>query len=527
MGRDFSIDELSRACDSDEDVVESLDELCHRRIIREHGAGRFDFTHDRLREVAYWSVGPARRHVLHRRSADALAGAHASNLDPVSAQIAAHYEQGGVPEQAVAFYERAAGVATRIFANEETIGLIERALRILASLPDGIERQRRELALRIALCAPLRASRGWAHPELAENIARARTLADRVGIESERLTVLWQQVSIQFVAATDVRPALATAEEALRLAVESADPALLSPAHHWVGNQLCQRGEFARAREYLDRAVALYDRRYHARHLALFGADYGVLARVFNVHALWHLGYPDQAVGVSRDALALAEELLHPFSRAIALAYDATLHQFRRDVEATQRQTAALVALSTEYGFTYYTAWGKILHGWVLAQQGKARRSIPELRSGIEALDATGTELRRSYYLSLLAEAYGAQGEVHAGLRLIEEALLISERSGECWKDAELHRLRGCLLLAQGASAQEAEATFRHAIAVAQQQEARMLELRVSVSFGRLLQQLGRHTQAREMIAPILEWFTEGFDARDLVEARALLAELR
>ena len=127
----------------------------------------------------------------------------------------------------------------------------------------------------------------------------------------------------------------------------------------------------------------------------------------------------------------------------------------------------------------------------------------------------------------MLAEAYGAHGEVHEGLRLIEEALRISERSGEHWKDAELHRLRGSFLLAQGASTQEAEAAFHHAIAVAQQQEARMLELRVSVSFGRFLQQLGRHMEAREMIAPILEWFTEGFDAGDLVEARALLAELR
>jgi predicted ATPase len=222
----------------------------------------------------------------------------------------------------------------------------------------------------------------------------------------------------------------------------------------------------------------------------------------------------------------LAEELAHPFSRAVALAYDATLHQFQGDCLTTQRQADALLATSSEYGFTYYHAWATILHGWAIAMHGKARRGIAELQQGIAAMCAAGTELRRSYFLSLLAEACGASGEARDGLAVIADALTLSETTGERWKDAELHRLRGELLLASGASESDAECSFRSAIEVARRQEAKMPELRAAVSLARLERRQGRRAEAREMLAPIYEWFTEGFDSRDLIDARALLEEL-
>jgi predicted ATPase len=349
-------------------------------------------------------------------------------------------------------------------------------------------------------------------------------LADRVGTDLERLGVMWEEVAFRVVRC-DLQVAIATAGQALDIALAHSDPALLAPAHHWMGAPLTQSGEFARARSFLEQATSLYDRAYHGRHVAMFGADFGVLARVFDVHALWHLGYPDQATAVSEQALALAGEVAHPFCRAIALVYDATFRQFQRECLTTEREAATLLAISSEYGFTYYHAWGTILHGWAVAMQGNARRGIKELQNGIAAMCATGTEGRRSYFLSLLAEAHGANHEACEGLAVIADALTLSETNGERWKDAELHRLRGELLLGQDATESEAERSFRRAIDVARRQEAKMLELRAAVSLARLQRRQGRCSEARETLTTVYEWFTEGFGSHDLIEAGTLLSD--
>ena len=527
IGRDFTLAVLSRACDpSDGTPLDSLDELWQRRIIREHDAGRFDFSHDKLREVAYAAMGPVRRRVLHRRVAEALRLQHDADLDAVGGQIAGHYERGGLPEAAIPFHARAAEAAKRIYANEEAIGHLERALALLATLPRDDGRDRRELALRIALLPPLRVTRGWASPALGECAARARSLCDHVGTDAERFRVTSEMVSFQFVRGTNFRAALETAEEALGLAAAQDDPSLLTPAHHWVGITHCHRAEFAAAREHLERATALYDRRHHQGHVLRFGTDFGVFSHAFASHAHWHLGHADRAVRLSRQALELSEELTHPFSRTIALAYDAMLQQFLGDVEAVAAQAAALLELSARQGFPYYHAWGTILEGWAIGVRHDADRGVARLRDGLAAMRATGAHVRRSYYLSLLAELSARTGEVEPGLALLDEALRFAQETGEHWKDAELHRLRGELLLARPADEHEAEDAFRRAAEIARRQDARLLELRAAVSLGRLLQRRQRRAEAREMLAEARAWFTEGFGTADLRQADALLGEL-
>lgn len=475
IGREFRIDLLSECSGIGEDEATSaLEELLDRRLVREQSDGSYDFSHASIREVAYAGLSSARRRLLHQRTARALI-ASSAEASGSAAAIAQHLNQGKLIEEAIRYYERAAEVANRIYAYEEAIDHLNQAVLLLGTLPESADRDRRELALQIALGPPLRESRGWAAPEMGETATRAWTLGERVGTQPQRLRVTWELVSFRIARGTGLREALETAEGALHLALAQKNPSLLAPSYHLVGEILCQMGEFTRARECLEGAAELYDRRDHAMHTRLLGVAYGVLSPSFASHALWHLGYSDQALDRSRQALARAEELADPFSRAIALAYDATLQQFCGTSDAVEKQAGAAIAVSTEYGFPYYLAWGTILHGWAVAERGQVERGMAQLREGLAAMGATGCEFRRSYYLSLLAQVCGRAGQMDEGLDLLQEALTSAEVSGEHWKDAELYRLRGELLAASGAPTGEVRRMLQEAVNVARRQGATAL----------------------------------------------------
>jgi predicted ATPase len=486
IGREFRMDLLAEGSGIGEnEAASALDELLERRLVREQSDGSYDFGHANIREVAYAGLSSARRRLLHQRIARALIASAAGSTGSAAA-IAQHLEQGGLVEEAIPFRERAAEVANRIYAYEEAVGHLSQALVLLGTLPESAERDRRELALQIALGPPLRESRGWAAPEIGEMDARAWKLGERVGTQLERLRVMWELVCFRLVRGTGLQEALETAEEALQLALAQKDPSLLTPAYHWVGAVRSQMGEFIKARECLEQVVDLYDRRDHATHARLFGIDYGILSPSFASHVLWHLGYSDQALARSRQVLALAEELADPFSRAVALAYDAMLHQFCGTRDLVEEQAAAAIAISTEYGFPYYLAWGTILHGWAVAERGEVERGIAQMREGLAAIRATGCDHRRSYYLSLLAQMCGRAGQIDEGLALLQEALTTAEASGEHWKDAELYRLKGELLATSGAPTSEVRRILLEAVAIASRQGATALVLRAERSLQRL-----------------------------------------
>ncbi|HEX5576378.1 MAG TPA: AAA family ATPase [Gemmatimonadales bacterium] len=486
IGREFRMDLLAEGSGIGEDEAASaLDELLERRLVREQSDGSYDFSHANIREVAYAGLSSARRRLLHQRIARALIASAAGSTGSAAA-IAQHLHHGGLIEEAVPYYARAAEVASRIYAYEEAIGHLNQALALLGTLPESADRDRRELALQIALGPPLRESRGWAAPEMGEMAARAWKLSERVGTQPQRLRVMLELVSFRIARGTGLHEALETAEGALQLALAQKDPSLLAPAYQLVGEIHCQMGEFTRAREYLEQAAELYDRRDHATHTRLLGVDYGVLSPSFASHALWHLGYSEQALERSRQALGRAEELADPFSRAIALAYAATLQQFCGTRDAVEEQAAAAIAVSTEYGFPYYLAWGTILHGWAVAERGQVERGIAQMREGLAAMRATGCDYRRSYYLSLLAQVCGRAGQIDEGLDLLQEALTSAEASGEHWKDAELYRLRGELLAVSGAPTGEVRRMLQDAVEVASRQGATALVVRAERSLQRL-----------------------------------------
>jgi predicted ATPase len=355
---------------------------------------------------------------------------------------------------------------------------------------------------------------------------RARELCQQVGDTPQRFAVLWGLAAF-YNARAALQTAREQAEDLLRLAQDAQDAVLLLQAHRSLGLPLLYLGEVAPARAHLEQGSALYDPQQH-RSLVFHwgGADPGVVCRSYAAQALWLLGYPDQALQWSRAALTLAQELGHPFSLAFALSQALVVHQLRREGRTAQEQAEEVIALCTEQGFPQLVAMGTILRGWGLAAQGREEEGIAQMHQGL-ATTPRGTGLGRPPVLAQLAEAYWQTGQTEAGLHLLAEALTVLDETGERWWEAEVHRLKGELLRRQVMPDEDqAETCFHHALTIARRQEAKALELRTAMSLSRLWQQQGKRAEARQLLAPMYRWFTEGFDTADLQEAKALLEML-
>ena len=243
--------------------------------------------------------------------------------------------------------------------------------------------------------------------------------------------------------------------------------------------------------------------------------------------ALWTLGYPDQALRRSHEACRLAEDLAHPFTLAYAFAHLAMFHQYRRDREEARRHAEAATRVSREQGFPFWLGVGLILQGWARATRPQPAEQIASMHEGMAIYRATDAAVFLPYFLTLLAETYGAAGQPDAGLRFLDEARTVMDSTQERFYEAEVHRVQGTLVLAQAADQHaQAETCFQHALAIARRQQARSWELRAAMSLARLWQQQGKRAEAHALLAPIYGWFTEGFDTADLQEARALLDAL-
>jgi predicted ATPase len=504
----------------------------------------YTFKHALTQEVAYGSLLIERRKSLHERTAQATEALYHSRLEDHYGELAHHYSRSGNTQKAVEYLGLAGQQATQRSANAEAISHLTTALELLKTLPDTPERSQQELTLQIALGIPLIAAKGYGVPEVEKAYTRARELCQQVGEAPPQLfSVLWGLFTFYYSQA-EYETTRELGKQCLSLAQSVQDPDLLLEAHLLQGFPLYSLGEFAPAREQYEQGLALYDPQQHRSHAFLYGQDPGVCCGVYTAYALWHLGYPDQGLKKIHEAVTLAQELSHPFSLALALNWAAISHQFRREGHLAQERAEAAITLSTEQGFPFCVAWGTILRGWVLAEQGQEEEGIAQMRQGIAAWRATGAEVWRPYFLALLAEAYGKVGHTEEGLSVVAEALALVDKTGERFYEAELYRLKGELTLQQfqvsgskfqvenssesrvRSPAAEAEACFWKAIEIARKQQAKSWELRAATSLARLWQQQGKPREAHEMLAEIYGWFTEGFDTKDLQDAKALLEEL-
>jgi predicted ATPase len=535
MGRQFPLSLIHQMIPGpEEELYRLLASLQRKEFLYEQPAfpeTEYIFKHALTQEVAYNSVLHERRKALHEQTAWAIEALYSDNLDERYSDLAHHYSRSGNTQKAVEYLGLAGQQAAQRSANSEAITHLTAALELIKTLPSTLERDQQELALQIALGVPLMTTKGFAAPGMEKIYTRAHELCRQIGETPQLFPVLWGLWEF-YLTQTKFQTARELGEQCLTLAQRVQEPGLLVPAYSALGMTLYWLGEFAPSREYVEQGIALYDPQQHGSHTLLYAYDPGVACLFYAAWDLWHLGYPDQALKRSHEALTLAQELSHPFSLAVALVVAAWLHQFRREGQATQEWAESIIALSTEQEFAQWLAVGTVLRGWALVEQGQREEGIPEMRQGMDALQAIGSEIERPCFLALLAEACGKVGQAEEGLAALAEALTMVDKSGERFYEADLYRLRGQLILksqvpgSRSTVEKDAEECFLKAIEIARRQQAKSLELRASVSLTRLWQSQGKQAEAHHMLSEVYHWFTEGFDTKDLQEAKVLLEEL-
>jgi DNA-binding SARP family transcriptional activator/predicted ATPase len=486
---------------------------------------QYRFRHILFQHYLYNSLDEVERGYLHEAVAKELEQLYGEQSADIAGELARHFEAAGLFDKAISYLQQAGDRAVRLSANDEALAHFYKVLALLETMPDTPEHQRRELSLQIALFAPLAGAKGYGAPELGKAFTRAQELCELVGEPGQLFLVLYGLWGHNFVQG-DMKTARELARQCLTLAQKTQEPALLMEGHRMTDETAFFRGELTASREHLERTLSLYKPEQHRAHATVYGQDPGVASLSHGSWILWHLGYPDQALKMGREAVTLGEESDHPFSLDFALCYNAVLHQFCGDGKRVKELTEAAIHLSSEQGFVLWLAETTVLWGWVLANRGQSEQGIAQMHKGLAEYKAININLHRPYLLALLAEVYGDNGQPAEGLTLLAEALALVEKGELRHYEAELYRLKGELLLLQGESLEKIEVSFQQAIRIARQQETKSLELRAAMSLSQLWQQQGKAQEARQMLAQIYDWFTEGFDAGDLKEARALLERI-
>jgi class 3 adenylate cyclase/predicted ATPase len=536
VGREFTLPLVRRvAPGSDIELENLLGDLQSGEFIYEQPAfpdPEFSFKHALTQEVAYNSVLMQRRRLLHERVGAAIEEIYAGRLDDHLSELARHYERSGSTRKALEYLGRAGQQAMARSGHSEAAELFMSALELLTTLPETPERIRQELALQLGLGPALNCIKGLTAPEVDAAYTRARELCRQLG-ETPQLAPVLFGLWLLSVSRAQVQTAREQAHQLLSIAQNQPDADVLLMAHCAMEQTLFFLGEFVPAQTHFERASLLYDPTRNRLLAALYtGVDMGVISLGYAAGTQWLLGYPDQAVDRDEQARARAEELSHPYSLGIALYFSSILHMFRREGEAALKFADENVRLTTDHGFQQLLASAICSRGGALVERGQAEEGITQLREGHAALDALGAGAGQTMRLGWQAAGYGGLGRVEEGLAAVAEALATSERTGECFFEAELFRLRGDLLLERDAQAaqskveSEAELCFRQALEIARRQQAKSWELRAATSLSRLLARQHRHDEARALLLEIYNWFTEGFDTADLKDAKALIDEL-
>jgi predicted ATPase len=396
---------------------------------------------------------------------------------------------------------------------------------LVADLPDTPERKQQELELQVTLADSLGASKGRAHPEVAEVLGRALRLVLETGAAGtlRHFSVLYGLWLSDYFGGRP-RPALDRAREFLLLAQSQSDTGFLLAGGRLMGSTLALAGDFPSAFSHIERAVTLYTTE---EHRILVGAELGVSALTSWSWVLWHRGYPDQARQAADQGRRRARLSGHTHTIAWALIATCLTAVVAEPAAEVESMATEAVALANEHGLAMFRAQAMSFQGWAVLQRGDPQGAVAQIQEGLAAARATQAHIFEPIFLGFLAEALAQTGAILEGLKAVADALQIADASGQNWADAELYRLRGDLLIgAPSPDKAEAESCFRKALATALEQGTRGFGLRAAVRLARLLQDQGRRTEARNLLAPVYGWFTEGLDTPDLKDAKALLDQL-
>lgn len=527
IGRAFTTDVLARAAATDpETMVRALDELWRRRIVREQGVDAYDFTHDKLREVAYQSLGPALRRDVHLRVARALEAGGESGEHP-SAQIAAHYDQAGMAEQAVDWYARAAEDAQHLYANQEAVRLLGRAIEMLRRLPDTTERQQRELTILTALPAPLVAIEGYRSARLRDAHQRAEALAATLGVVPA--SPLLRSLAMAGLSAGDFDGAREAGERLRRWGERDGDDIVVVQSGYVLGIAAFWMGDLDSARRSFEMALARYRPAQRHDHLLGYGHDPEIAVRMRLGLTLWFLGDPDAAVRERDRALALADTIGHPYSAAVTRVFAAMLALEMRDPERVRLYARHLWDADVVRGAWHLQVMAEAYRGYLDALAGAGDAGIDRIQQAFD--DPRGTEPEApgadAIVLRALLETCRVAGDARRGLAAAERALAASDPA-RLWR-AEVLRLRAEFMSALGHPAADVESGFEAAAVLAGQQGALMLELRALSSLLRWQRQRPDHPvstdDTRARLVTIVDQIPRGRDLPDVQEAVALLCK--
>jgi class 3 adenylate cyclase/predicted ATPase len=529
IGREFSYELLVRVARRDEGEVQaSLRRLGEAELIFSRGTpphATFLFKHALVRDAAYGTALRGARMELHARIAAALEE-RPETVETQPELLAHHFTEAGLADGALTYWRKAGERALARSANLEAAAHLRRGLKLLETLPDRQKRLDQELRFLIALGPALMMTQSSARPEVSLVYARARELALETGQSGELFLSLWGSW-LSTWSGGDIPTAGRLVDELFEIAKRRSDPELLLQANHAAWPMFMCRGVFDEAWQQVEEGLSLYRRDQHAHHALLYGGHdpatcgYGIGAVIRAA-----TGYPDQAVKLMEDGLALARDLAHPPTSVHALWFAAELRQIRREPSALKEMAAHLFQVVSEHGSAVGVANATMLKGWARVMSGDHDSGLAELRGGLEAWRATGSKFHASYRFARAADACRAAGLAEEGLGFIAEALAVSEEIDERWFVAEEHRLRGELLQLGRGDIGQVEAEYRRALEVARRQGAKTWELRASTSLARLWRDQARWSEARDLMVPIHGWFTEGFDTPDLEDAKTLLEEL-
>ncbi|MFQ5694899.1 MAG: AAA family ATPase, partial [Terriglobia bacterium] len=527
LGREFTYEMLQAIASIEETTLQNgLDQLVDAELLYLRGRpprAKYTFKHALVQDAAYQSLLRRSRQQYHQQVAQLLEARFPETVETHPELLAHHYTEAGLVEQAVGYWQRAGELAVEHSANLEAIAHCTKGLDLIKTLPESRELAEQELALQITIGVPLVATKGYGTPEAAAHYRRARALCEQLGETKRLLPVIYGQW-LDSAARGDYRTARTFGEELLRFAAQQEEPGPTVVGHRTIAWVDLFLGELSLSLSHVDQGLSLYDAEQHRSLAFQYAHDSKVALLACRAWLQWLTGYPEGALQTGNEAISHARHLDHPNSVAYALCHaGATPAVFRRDPVAVAEAADALIELSETQAFPLRLTIGTVFRGWSLAQAGRAEEGISLMHKALADLENAGQDYARTLYLALLVEACLASGMVGEALHASDKAFALVERTGERWWEAELHRLRGrCLTKASG-HAEEAETCYRNALRIAREQGAKSLELRAATSLSRLWCDQEKRQEARNLLAPMYNWFAEGFDTTDLKEAKALL----
>jgi TOMM system kinase/cyclase fusion protein len=527
LGREFSYRLIQLASHLDEAALGSgLMQILEAGMIQHEGQGedtQYVFKHALLQEAAYQSLVKGRRQEHHLRAAEAIV----EHFPEIAAQhpelVGHHFAEASKPAEAIPYLVKAGQQAVQRSANFDAVIHYSRAIAELTTLPEGQDRDRRELSLQLALGAPLMATKGTAAPQVRETYERSRELCQVVGDDAQLFPALLGLTQFYMVAG---EPAIAVelGRQLLAQAERAGDETMRMLAHRSLGTSISLLGEFTLWREHNEKALAIYDRAQHGKLMLKYGQDPGVWSLSYLGWCLWFLGFPDQALQRSQDAVRLAKEISHPVSIALSTNYLAILHNYRGEHAIACELADRAMEICTEHKLTLWMTMSKIQRGWALLGINDRPAGMEQLKEGVAGWTKTGAKSALTFFLATLTWGLWQASRLDEAISAIGEAEALVASTGERWFEAELCRLRGEVMLALDPTSEAVvEECFRRGLAIARRQQCRAWELRTATSLGRFLSLRGRTEEAKSTLQPVLDWFQEGMDTADLREARALL----